>query len=132
MDFLSSLISVSNIGVLLVVLGLAIQFWDWKRVGNELELIENIGDHLERLKEQNEHTKNIKAPPKGELITKDGVDIGEALEIMSQAGDMAEASTKETLRETKERLSTIKGRHYPFVLASWAFVIVGTLMTVSI
>ena len=132
MELLSSLISISNIGVLLVLLGLVIQFWDWKRVGKELELVENIGVHLEKLQEQNEHTKRIEAPPKGQLINKDGVDIGEALRLMSQAGDMAEESTRATLRETKDRLSKIKKKHYPFVLASWALVIVGTLMTISI
>ncbi|MCT4654344.1 MAG: hypothetical protein N4A65_00905 [Cohaesibacter sp.] len=119
---------VKFLGVFLAVVGVAIQFWDWWEIGKDEDRIFNIEDYMEEMDKIDASWKEMDAPPKGTMVTEDGLDIGETIRIVREAGEEARIKNQELLQSVKRAKQEVRRKHRPFLFLSWVLIVLGTVL----
>lgn len=119
---------IAYFGAALIFSGVIIQMLNWRNSTKFDSLINSVDSHMTRVDIINSKHKFTKIPKKGEMINKDGIDIGETMALLEEGMEMASIKNKEILQDLKDSKEAIV-KSFPMYI-SWVLIAVGTIFSV--
>lgn len=114
-------------GILLLIIAAIIQYVDWGRSKLTKARIETIKNHIDFLKDEIEEIQSRDPMGPGHQIR--GLESDAIDKIMHEGMILANRNNKKIMRELIDKMDKAEGVRDHFVRLSFAFLVVGTLLT---
>lgn len=114
------------IGPALTCFGAVVQFIDWRKSRVENKKIADVREHIDALDEiVDDLRKKDKTRGRGSI---QGVDIGEAFDILQKGVELANKNSRKYLREYTDEVDRASARREKYVRLSVLLIVAGTIM----